>query len=140
MGDNAYQIDLPSKYGVSTSFIVVDLTPFCARREEEPRLMDQPSQDEGIDEAIEGNPDPEELLVGPRTQSQEQRIERSLSNLFQPFFDTNEVWEEGLKLEEKWVNILKQSEESGKGVGLDQVLENWAQSEEGKTRKSIDRP
>ena len=89
MGDNAYQLDLPSKYGVSTSFNVSDLTPFCAGREAEPRLKDQPFQEGEIDEGIDSISDTEEPLVGPRTRGQDQRIEQSLLSLFQGIIDTN---------------------------------------------------
>ena len=140
MGDNAYQIDLPSKYGVSTSFNVSDLTPFCAGREAEPRLMDQPFQEGEIDEGIDGASDPEEPLVGPRTRSQEQRRERSLLNQFQEFFDTNKVCEEGTGRGEEWVILLKQMEESEGRIEVEDESECWPEIEEGKAEQSIDRP
>jgi len=40
INNNAYQIDLPEKYGVHTTFNVMDLTPFGGREDEEAEACD----------------------------------------------------------------------------------------------------
>ena len=49
INDNAYKLDLPGEYGVSTSFNVADLSPFDAGDD----LRTNPSQ-EGENDAIQG--------------------------------------------------------------------------------------
>ena len=50
INDNAYKIDLPDDYGVSTTFNVADLTPYFGLEESESRMT--PFQEGKDDEAI----------------------------------------------------------------------------------------
>ena len=50
INDNAYKIDLPDDYGVSTTFNVADLTPYFGLEESESRMT--PFQEGEDDEAI----------------------------------------------------------------------------------------
>ena len=47
VNDNAYEIDLPGEYGVSTTFNVVDLSPFDVGDDRD--LRTNSSQEEGTD-------------------------------------------------------------------------------------------
>ena len=55
INDNAYKIELPKDYGVSTTFNVADLTPYFGPEESESRTT--PFQDGEDDEAFSTKPD-----------------------------------------------------------------------------------
>uniref|UniRef100_A0A151UHM5 Transposon Ty3-I Gag-Pol polyprotein n=1 Tax=Cajanus cajan TaxID=3821 RepID=A0A151UHM5_CAJCA len=73
INDNAYILDLPSIYGVSSSFNVCDLTPFLGTNDidELQDLRSNPLQEGGDD----GGP-PLEQHVGPITRSMAKRMEK----------------------------------------------------------------
>nr|KYP48894.1 Transposon Ty3-G Gag-Pol polyprotein [Cajanus cajan] len=73
INDNAYKLDLPSEYGISSSFNVWDLTPFIGAEDmdEDLNLRIDTSQEEGDD----GGPSLKNH-VGPITRSMARRVEK----------------------------------------------------------------
>jgi len=78
INDNAYKIDIPSEYGVSSSFNVVDLTPFVTD-DDSKHLRENAFQEGGNDE----NPKTAQIQ-GPMTRS---RTKQSLDTLQQMVAD-----------------------------------------------------
>ena len=90
INDNAYKIELPKDFGVSTTFNVADLTPYFGPEESESRTT--PFQQGEDDEAISTNHAPyhvnqahdvedvtqarEQVNIGPITRSQAKKLQQ----------------------------------------------------------------
>jgi hypothetical protein len=90
INDNAYKLDLPGEYNVSTTFNVTDLSPFDAGDDLD--LRTNPLEEEGND-ASQGSSlvqDPVRVPVGPITRARAKKFKESLMGLVQ------EVWAQEL--------------------------------------------
>jgi len=90
--DNAYKINIPGEYGVSSSFNVVDLTPFVAGGDSED-LRANAFQERGNDE------NPKTIQIhGPITRSRTKKSEDTLQQMVSNIHDKAQVEkDEGLE-------------------------------------------
>ena len=105
INDNAYKIELPKDYGVSTTFNVADLTPYFGPEESESRTT--PFQEGEDDEAISTNHAPyhvnqahdvedvtqaiEQVNIGPITRSRAKKLQQEVNALLSEIhFNINE--------------------------------------------------
>ena len=105
INDNAYKIELPKDYGVSTTFNVADLTPYFGPEESE--LRTTPFQEREDDEAISTNHAPyhvnqahdvedvtqvrEQVNIGPITHSRAKKLQQEVNVLLcESHFSINE--------------------------------------------------
>ena len=88
---NAYKLDLPSEYNVSTTFNVADLSPFDVGDD----LMTNPFQEEGNYEDMVStralNTDLVRVPIGPVTRARAKRFKESLNELIQHIWAKNHL-------------------------------------------------
>ena len=91
INDNAYKLDLPGEYNVSTTFNVADLSPFDVGDD----LRTNPFHDEGNDEDMvrtrAWNADPVQVLIGPVIRARAKRFKESLNGLIQHIWAKNHL-------------------------------------------------
>jgi len=75
INNNAYQINLPEKYGVYTTFNIMDLTPFVCSKDEEAETLDlrtnplQEGGDDGRGPRTSPSASPTKKRSGPTTRA-----------------------------------------------------------------------
>jgi hypothetical protein len=80
VNDNSYEIDLPSKYGVSTIFNITDLSPFIRIEESMMTPFQEREDDEDIPDNVpnhgpaEPSQTPNTLIQGPITRSHANKL------------------------------------------------------------------
>ena len=79
INDNAYEIDLPSTYGVSTSFNVVDLSPFFGLEELRMTPFQEGEDDEDIP-AVHVSSSPKDTNQGPLTRSHAKKLQEQVNS------------------------------------------------------------
>ena len=80
INDNAYEIDLPSTYGVSTSFNVTDLSPFFGSKESRMTPFQEGDDDEDMP-----------AMQGPITRSRAKKLQEQVNSfLTESILNTNE--------------------------------------------------
>ena len=88
INDNAYKLDLPGEYNVSTSFNVSNLSPFDVGDD----LRTNPFQEGGNDENKEATQrDPLHVPVGPITRAKAKRFKEALNGLIQDTWADSEL-------------------------------------------------
>ena len=65
INDNAYVLDLPAEFGVSTSFNVADLKPYAGEDEELPSRTTSLQEGEDDEDAISISPSPHAISISP---------------------------------------------------------------------------
>ena len=83
IGPNAYKVDLPGEYGVSTTFIVADLSPYYDENEEILSLRSNSHQaweDDG-DHPTKGPKEAERVKVGQEATKDAKGIQTMVKNL-----------------------------------------------------------
>jgi hypothetical protein len=87
INDNAYEIDLPSTYGVSTSFNVADLSPFFVVEESRTTPFQEGEDDVDIPRATQVDEDntPININQGPITRSRAKKIQQEVNSLLAEF-------------------------------------------------------
>jgi len=79
INDNAYEIDLPSTYGVSTSFNVIDLSPFFGLEESRMTPFQEGEDDEDIP-AVHVSSSPKDTNQGPLTRSHAKKLQEQVNS------------------------------------------------------------
>ena len=79
INDNTYEIDLPSTYGVSTSFNVVDLSPFFGLEELRMTPFQEGEDDEDIP-AVHVSSSPKDTNQGPLTRSHAKKLQEQVNS------------------------------------------------------------
>ena len=79
INDNAYEIDLPSTYCVSTSFNVVDLSPFFGLEELRMTPFQEGEDDEDIP-AVHVSSSPKDTNQGPLTRSHAKKLQEQVNS------------------------------------------------------------
>jgi len=79
INDNAYEIDLPSTYGVSTSFNVADLSPFFGLEELRMTPFQEGEDDEDIP-AMHARSSPNATNQGPLTRSRAKKLQEQVNS------------------------------------------------------------
>ena len=104
INNNAYKLDLPGEYTVSTTFNVTDLSPFDASDD----LRTNPFQEEGNDgsRTKEGSVDPLEVPLGPMIQARAKRFKEALHVLIRDAH-VEEARVFNPKKETKMVHVIK---------------------------------
>jgi hypothetical protein len=74
INDNAYEIDLPSTYGVSTSFNVADLSPFFGLEESRTTPFQEGEDDEDIP-VVHASSSPKDTNQGPLIRSHAKKLQ-----------------------------------------------------------------
>jgi len=89
INDNAYKLDLPSEYNVSTTFNVTDLSPFDVGDD----LRENPFQDEGND-GDQGTAlkDLVQVPIGPVTRARAKKFKDVLNGLIQKLWAQANSW------------------------------------------------
>ena len=94
INDNAYKLDLPGEYNVSTTFNVSDLSPFGEGDELD--LRTNPFQEEGNDKDVAStrswNADPIQVLIGLVTRARAKKFQNALSGLIQGSWAQASTW------------------------------------------------
>ena len=104
INNNAYKLDLPGEYTVSSTFNVTNLSPFDVGDD----LRTNPFQEEGNDgsRAKEGSVDPLEVPLGPMTRAWAKRFKEALYVLIQDVH-VEEARVFNSKTKTKMVHIIK---------------------------------
>ena len=79
INDNAYEIDLPSTYGVSTSFNIADLSPFFGLGESRATPFQEGEDDEGI-LAVHTSSSPQDANQGPFTRRCGKKLQEQVNS------------------------------------------------------------
>jgi len=81
INDNAYEIDLPSTYGVSTSFNVANLSPFFGLEESRMTAFQEGQDDEDIP-AMRARSSPNATHKGLLTRSRAKKLQEQVNSFF----------------------------------------------------------
>ena len=79
INDNTYEIDLPSTYGVSTSFNVADLSPFFGLEESRMTPFQEGEDDEDIP-TMHASSSPKDTNQGPLTRSRAKKLQEQVNS------------------------------------------------------------
>jgi hypothetical protein len=89
INDNAYEINLPSTYGVSTSFNVADLSPFFGLEESRTTPFQEGEDNEDIP-AMHASSSPKDTNHGPLTRSHAKKLQEQVNSfLIDSIFHTS---------------------------------------------------
>ena len=116
INDNAYKLDLPGEYNVSSTFNVTDLSPFDVGDD----LRTNPFQEGGNDGSMgrKWSVDPLEIPLGPMTQARAKSFKEALNVLIRDA-QVEEAQVFNSKEETKMVHIIKVNPE------LDQEIRHF---------------
>ena len=87
INDNAYKIDLPNEYNVSSTFNVSDLSLFDADRESDLRKNPSQEGENDRDVTMRKDKDPLEELRGPMTRSRARKPKEALQQVLLILFE-----------------------------------------------------
>ena len=79
INDNAYEIDLPSTYGVSTSFNIADLSSFFGLEESRMTPFQEGKDDEDIP-AVHASSSPNDTNQGSLTRSRAKKLQEQVNS------------------------------------------------------------
>ena len=115
INDNAYKLDLPGKYDVSTTFNVTDLSPFDVGED----LRTNPIQEEGNDgDQGTASKDLIQVPIGPVTRAQVKKFKDVLNGLIQELWAQANSWrpiEHDPRGQQKIITLIQVLERSGQG-------------------------
>ena len=104
INDNAYKLDLPNEYNVSTTFNVTDLSPFDVGDDLRINPFQEEENNGGM--AKEWSVDPLEIPLGLMTRAKARRFKEALNSLIRDAQE-EEVHVCNSKEETKMVHIIK---------------------------------
>ena len=113
INDNTYKLDLPSKYDVSATFNVTDLSPFDVGED----LRANPFQEEGNDgDQGTASKDLVQVPIRPVTRAQAKKFKNVLNGLIQELWAQANLWrpiEHDPRGQQKIITLIQILEGSG---------------------------
>ena len=91
INDNAYKLDLPGEYNVSSTFNVADLSPFDVCDDLRTNHFQEEGNDEDMVSTRAWNADPVQVPIGPVTRARAKRFKESLNGLIQHIWAKNHL-------------------------------------------------
>ena len=91
INDNAYKLELPGEYNVSTTFNVADLSPFDVGEDLRTNHFQEEGNDEDMVSTRAWNADPVQVPIGPVTRARAKRFKESLNGLIQHIWAKNHL-------------------------------------------------